>query len=775
MTIEPGVTVKIAAGKQIIVGGEIIAIGTAESNIIFTSNDSTTPFSRSLISSRLYEGGYNINGFWKKIMFSESSTGGSATFDENDDYVSGSTIQYSLIEYASESALELNGNAPYIANNKFQYNTSDFVGFGGEGWKTNGGGAIHAHASDYSPQKLIIRDNIFFKNVGREDSSSSDWSNQSQGGAISLFSYTDYIIERNLFVGNPAYSAGAIFMAFGATDGNAPNGIFRNNVMIENRGDFLGVAIGTVFNGATIEYNKFHRNYFWGGGAIVHIEMTNVSQHIFKYNVFRDAGSESADNGICSNCNVIMVAGGHPNDMAVSLTGDDIYDNGSINYSFSFNSTIDNTSSDVYWGTTDTSTINNLIRDTNDGYGSGGAVNYGTPASAPHFTVNSIALYSDSSYSTQLTGVASSGDTVYVEINATNASDSLLETVSATVTSASDATGIIVLLTESTATSGKYRGSFTVASATDFINGEIKFGDTFTVTCDVDTSKAITTQSVDVTAPTVLSTSPADESTAVAVDTLITATFSEAMESSTINTSTLTVSDGSSYITGTVGYTGTMATFTPSSSLAYSTTYTAAITTGAKDLAGNSIASNHTWSFATGPATDTNAPPSSFSLVYPSNGATGVDTSTYLIWEKTSDPDGDTVSFEVTYCENADFTGCSPVSVAFNSEKVIFYAKAGGSFAGLILFGMIFAGGPETFRKRIIILATLVLIAVGASNCGGGGGGDKGSSQTVSPADDEVGYSVSGLKSGTTYYWKVVADDGKGGQTSSATWSFQTQ
>jgi hypothetical protein len=34
---------------------------------------------------------------------------------------------------------------------------------------------------------------------------------------------------------------------------------------------------------------------------------------------------------------------------------------------------------------------------------------------------------------------------------------------------------------------------------------------------------------------------------------------------------------------------------------------------------------------------------------------------------------------------------------------------------------------------------------------------------------------VSGLAPGTTYYWKVVSDDGNGGKTSSAVWSFVTQ
>jgi hypothetical protein len=36
-------------------------------------------------------------------------------------------------------------------------------------------------------------------------------------------------------------------------------------------------------------------------------------------------------------------------------------------------------------------------------------------------------------------------------------------------------------------------------------------------------------------------------------------------------------------------------------------------------------------------------------------------------------------------------------------------------------------------------------------------------------------YQASGLSSVSTYYWKVVADDGKGGLATSLTWTFKTQ
>lgn len=104
----------------------------------------------------------------------------------------------------------------------------------------------------------------------------------------------------------------------------------------------------------------------------------------------------------------------------------------------------------------------------------------------------------------------------------------------------------------------------------------------------------------DTTPPTISSTSPANSTTGVAVNSAITTTFSENMDASTITTSTFTLKQGATLVSGTVAYSGTTAIFTPVSSLLYNTTYTATVTTGVKDAAGNAVAINYSWSFATG-------------------------------------------------------------------------------------------------------------------------------------------------------------------------------
>jgi hypothetical protein len=125
-----------------------------------------------------------------------------------------------------------------------------------------------------------------------------------------------------------------------------------------------------------------------------------------------------------------------------------------------------------------------------------------------------------------------------------------------------------------------------------------------------------------VTPPTVSSTNPANAATGVAFNQKIAATFSEAMDASTITTATFTLMQGTSFVSGTVSYSGTTAVFAPSSNLPANTKYTATITTGAKDLASNALASSYVWSFTTGAAAVVTPP--TVTSTDPANTATGV-------------------------------------------------------------------------------------------------------------------------------------------------------
>jgi hypothetical protein len=111
----------------------------------------------------------------------------------------------------------------------------------------------------------------------------------------------------------------------------------------------------------------------------------------------------------------------------------------------------------------------------------------------------------------------------------------------------------------------------------------------------------------DTTPPTVTGRTPAPGATGVTISVSPTATFSEAMTPSTLTTSTFTlVQQGQSTpLPATVSYASQVATLNPSADLQPNTTYTATVkggAAGAKDLAGNALAADISWSFTTAAA-----------------------------------------------------------------------------------------------------------------------------------------------------------------------------
>jgi hypothetical protein len=110
----------------------------------------------------------------------------------------------------------------------------------------------------------------------------------------------------------------------------------------------------------------------------------------------------------------------------------------------------------------------------------------------------------------------------------------------------------------------------------------------------------------DTTAPDVSSTSPADAQTDVFNNKTVAATFGESMDPLTITAANFRLTGpGGAPVTGTVTYDASsrIAALRPASDLAPNTTYTSRISggaNGAKDLAGNPLASDKVWTFTTG-------------------------------------------------------------------------------------------------------------------------------------------------------------------------------
>ncbi|PKL16408.1 MAG: hypothetical protein CVV49_16460 [Spirochaetae bacterium HGW-Spirochaetae-5] len=122
--------------------------------------------------------------------------------------------------------------------------------------------------------------------------------------------------------------------------------------------------------------------------------------------------------------------------------------------------------------------------------------------------------------------------------------------------------------------------------------------------CGSDSSSD--SESLDVTAPTITLTIPAADLTGVVRNANIFAIFSEEMDPATITGVTFTLKQGGTPVAGAVSYTGRAATFNPTVDLTSTVLYTATITVGVKDLSGNALAVEKTWSFTTGTAITSN-------------------------------------------------------------------------------------------------------------------------------------------------------------------------
>lgn len=162
-----------------------------------------------------------------------------------------------------------------------------------------------------------------------------------------------------------------------------------------------------------------------------------------------------------------------------------------------------------------------------------------------------------------------------------------------------------------------------------------------------------------------------------------------------------------------------------------------------------------------------NIAPTSPTLVFPENGAMVNSTEIAFIWEKSEDANGDSLTYNLYYCENSEFSDCAPISLDETGTVITTYASFG--ILGLILV-LLLLGGFRRKKLGLLIAVTAITVLLFIT-CG------KKESTIVTPSatEDEVGYTVAELTPGTTYFWKVIADDGNGGTASSEIWSFMTE
>ncbi len=131
----------------------------------------------------------------------------------------------------------------------------------------------------------------------------------------------------------------------------------------------------------------------------------------------------------------------------------------------------------------------------------------------------------------------------------------------------------------------------------------------------------------DTTAPTVVANIPVSGATNVPTNSNVSASFSEALRATTVTEANFQVTQTATGtpVIGTLSYANSNATFVPAALLGSNTNYTVRIRSGAngiKDLAGNAMLNDYTWSWTTGAGVDNTAP--KITVVNPADLATNV-------------------------------------------------------------------------------------------------------------------------------------------------------
>jgi hypothetical protein len=150
-----------------------------------------------------------------------------------------------------------------------------------------------------------------------------------------------------------------------------------------------------------------------------------------------------------------------------------------------------------------------------------------------------------------------------------------------------------------------------------------------------------------------------------------------------------------------------------------------------------------------------NTPPVAPQPLTPASGET-VGTTVTFSWLPATDAEGDAVAQFLVYSPHADFSFATTRQVATVPAALL---GAGGLLLGALLAGL-------ARRRDLAIGLILVMLIMAIAACGGGGSGGDDDTTTSAAAQST---SVSGLVSGTTYYWKMVARDSYGAETQSTT------
>ncbi|MCP3867050.1 MAG: choice-of-anchor D domain-containing protein [Gammaproteobacteria bacterium] len=413
LTIMPGVVVKFLSSTgnkySLTVNGELLARGTESENIVFTSSSETPE-----------------DGNWSYIAFSGSAVG--TTVDEEGNYLSGSILEHTIVEYGGVSGYMITSQVPLtISNSRIQnsskggvYSGSGDMHIVGSDFSNNNlstdGGTDRGGALQFSGGTLTITDSIFESNATRVNANTT-WGGAiyigySASTVISDSSFTDNAANSRVGNGGAIYSYGPITISNSDFAGNYANvrggAVYgkSNSTSISNStfADNSSGRGGAVYSqGVTIDNSTFAGNYSANGSVLICCGVSEITNSLF-YGNRGGAGLQFTDN-YRGSYNIIATVqrstlvdssyGIHIEEprssewVQLTVTDSNIFNNEIYDvYNGSHSRFV--TATQNYWGTTDESVIFQNIWDKNDDP-SRTEVDFG---------------YRDDSYLTTISGVA---------------------------------------------------------------------------------------------------------------------------------------------------------------------------------------------------------------------------------------------------------------------------------------------------------------------------------------------------------------------------------
>jgi len=259
LIIEAGVTVKFNTNTALQVDGQLIAIGSSQNPITFTSNQPSPKA-----------------GDWGKLHIADNSV--NAVYDNNGNYLSGTILKYCHILYGGGvgfGAVHIESASPYISRCDIQHSSS---------------GGSYCVGSTYILDSSLVNDckafGLYFDQYSQYSCGlliQGDTITNCVGGLFlgECSNGCKKIIKNNYFISNAVKSA--IYNSLGVSNITISNNFFINNDV--GYGYDNGVLDFYTINEDTISCNLFLNNQTGNSGNGM-IRTSDVSSGIIINNIF---------------------------------------------------------------------------------------------------------------------------------------------------------------------------------------------------------------------------------------------------------------------------------------------------------------------------------------------------------------------------------------------------------------------------------------------------------------------------------------------------------